>query len=391
MILIVLAMCLVLGIAFYQVATQGLFSALIMAILTIMCAAAAFTFYEPLAAKLLYTRQPAHADAVVLIALFVIPLLVLRIVMDRFFHRNVVLGVWADRIGGGALGLITGMVLVGVLLIALQMLPVGSGFLTYEPFDGNLQRNQRLWPFCPDEFTLGLMDILSAGALSGTEERTPSSVHDDLILELFCARNTAGKNGRVDAKPGQIKVVGAFAPKNLWADCLPDSPTLEENVTNQVIIVIVDVSEKARDKDNWWRLPLTHFRLISNAGKSHYPLGNFVIGEVSRVEQTSTIVPHRLEGITDKPEKDGSRRSSRRSRRKGIDVLQNDEKMELPDDLTNLIIQRNWDKGPEELRLNLVYRLPLKEKPAELVFRRVARDKIGKMKPALEDRFELDR
>ena len=123
MVLILLALALVIGIAFFQV-IQGLFSALIMTILTILSAVVALGYYE-LLAEMIYEHQPAHADAAALIALFVIPLLTLRVVSDMFIRGNVVLGVWADRIGGGSLGLITGSVMVGILMIALQMLPFG--------------------------------------------------------------------------------------------------------------------------------------------------------------------------------------------------------------------------------------------------------------------------
>ena len=203
MVLIVVALLLILGIAFFQV-IQGLFSSLIMAILTILCAAAAFTYYEPLA-QLLYTRQPAHADAVSLIALLVIPLLVLRFVFDRFLGGNVVFGMWTNRIGGGLLGLLTGMVLVGVLAVAVQLLPFGASVMTYKPFDGSLHRQSRLYPFCPDEFTLGLMKRLSAGSLKS--RRQLGKTHDNLLLDAFAVRNTAGKFGRADATPDELKSV----------------------------------------------------------------------------------------------------------------------------------------------------------------------------------------
>ena len=66
MLLIVVVAALVLGIAFYQV-VRGLFSALIMAILSLLCAMLAFNFYEPFAQSLLYSRQPTTADAISLV------------------------------------------------------------------------------------------------------------------------------------------------------------------------------------------------------------------------------------------------------------------------------------------------------------------------------------
>jgi len=105
MVLIIAAAILVLAIAFFQV-LQGIFSALIMAILAVLCAALSFAVY-PLVAELLYTTQPAHADALAIIATFILPLLALRILIDRFIPGNVVLGVWADRVAGGILGILT--------------------------------------------------------------------------------------------------------------------------------------------------------------------------------------------------------------------------------------------------------------------------------------------
>ena len=145
MVIIILATVMVLGIAFYQV-IQGLFSALIMTILTVLCAAVAMGYYEPLASAVLYTRQAETADAVALIALFVLPLLGLRMLVDRLIPGNVVFGRWADRIGGGVLGIFSGLIITGVLMVALQMLPFGASVLGYTPFDDALQRDQSLAP-----------------------------------------------------------------------------------------------------------------------------------------------------------------------------------------------------------------------------------------------------
>ena len=124
MILSIIVTILVLAVAFYQV-IQGLFSSLIMTILAILCALLAFSSYEPMAAAILYTRQAATADAIALVALFILPLLGLRILTDKLISGNVVFGPWADRIGGGALGLVTGMIMIGVFMVAFQMLPGG--------------------------------------------------------------------------------------------------------------------------------------------------------------------------------------------------------------------------------------------------------------------------
>ncbi len=173
MLLIIVATVMVLGIAFFQV-VQGLYSSLVMAILSVICAIAALNFYEPVAA-MLYEYQPSHADAITLIVLFVVPLLVLRILADKYLPANVVVGVWSSRIGGGVLGLITAMVLVGMLMLSIQMLPWGPSVLGYRPFDDSLQRDQQLVPFRPDEFVLGMAKFLSVGSLGTDQTWSPGN------------------------------------------------------------------------------------------------------------------------------------------------------------------------------------------------------------------------
>jgi len=281
MVLIILALLLILGIAFYQV-LQGLFSALIMTVLTVLCAAVAIGNYETLAATYLYSRQPAYADAIMLVALFVLPLLALRWGTDWLVKGNIMLGVWADRVAGGVLGMITGMTIAGVLLVAMQMMPFGASVLGFTPFDDTLQRSGRVFPFYPDEFVVGMGKTLSAGGL-GTAQRFDSR-HEDLLRELFCSRNTAGKNGRVDGKAGQTAVKGIYelpAEALLWMEDVPANPLLKETEIRKTLVVRVAVNFAAREAQSsdalsgWWLLPGTHFRLVCetpDGPRDYYPV-----------------------------------------------------------------------------------------------------------------------
>jgi uncharacterized membrane protein required for colicin V production len=266
MVLILLATALILAIAFFQV-TQGFYSATIMVMLSVLSAAVAFHFYEPLA-SLLTPYQPAAADALALLAIFVILLLGLRLAIDYFFRHNAVMGVWVDRIGGGIVGLLTGMTLAW-----------GPSILGYRPFDDSLQRRSRLYPFSPDDFVVGLIKRLSdpnKGSLARGSTRGFVGAHDDLLLELFCARNTAGKNGRIDAEAGSLSVGSAYTSEGAsWGDDVPAGPRLGEQVT-KVIVVRATVDRGAADKGGWWRLPATHFRLVSDSGRSYYPVGYMI-------------------------------------------------------------------------------------------------------------------
>ena len=266
MILILIMALLVLGIVYFQ-AMQGLFSSLIMAILTIICAAVALNFYETLAQSLLYTRQPAYADAVSLMVLFVPPLLILRIVLDKVIGGNVVLNHWIDRIGGAGCGLVTGVFCVGIFALTLQMLPLGPNILGYEPYDEKLQRLDRLAPFYPDENTIKLGRMLSAGAF-GTSGETPTfaDAHDNLLLELYCWRNRPirsaklrgrkqtihSRMGRLDAMPDYLQVAGIWEcpDKYLARWCSRQvHPLLEEGYDLKTIVVRAVIHEDAREDD----------------------------------------------------------------------------------------------------------------------------------------------
>jgi len=341
MILMILATLLVLGITLYQV-LQGTFSAWIMAVLTTLCAAVALATYEPLAEAWLYERQPAYADGVALMALFVVPLLVLRIVIDLVFTRNVTMNDWVGRVGGGVLGFVTAQVLVGMLLIAMQMLPMGRGLLYYEPFDADLKRQSRCWPFCPDDFTLALLTGLDGSALKG--ERTFDEVHDNLLRELYCRRNTAGEFGRLGAKPDAL-VVESCESWQPWDD-LPEYAPLTSQTDTKAVAIRVAVSETARNaEDDWWRLPGTHFRLITTTNHSYYPVA---------FQAQGRPVPPR------DPEREERKRSWAPKPLPPADII--------------YMTKWNEEGGPEAVGVTWIYRIPADETPDEIVFRGVARD-----------------
>ena len=345
MILILIATVLILGIAFFQV-VQGLFSSLIMTILTVLSATVAFNYYELLAETLLYTRQPATADAIALVATFLVPLLCMRLLLDKYMAGNVVMNVWADRIGGGVLGVITGMIMVGVLMIAAQMLPFGDSVLMYRGFDDTLRRDQGLAPFYPDEFTAGLMGVLSDGSLKG--ENRFEKVHDDLLLEVFCARNTAGKGGRIDAMPDSLRVLGVYRVERnaaLWLDDVPASPFIDRTKPTKIIVVRVEVNDSAIGEHNWWRLPATHFRMTTDAGRSHYPLGYLTYMRNERPKWACHTPP-----ITD-----------------GLGQI------------AKLIVERGRDKR-RSVTIDWIYRVEMEENPAEMIFRRAAKATLPKAK-----------
>jgi hypothetical protein len=87
MILLAFFLVLVLALALVQ-ATQGWFSAMIMAILTISCAALALGSYDYVAVNYIAPYwKPSYAHPIALAALFGVPLILLRLAFDRTIRR----------------------------------------------------------------------------------------------------------------------------------------------------------------------------------------------------------------------------------------------------------------------------------------------------------------
>ncbi|MBL7133386.1 MAG: CvpA family protein [Phycisphaerae bacterium] len=412
---------LVLGITYYQ-SIQGLFSSLIMAVLTVLCAAVAVNFYEPVASILLYTRQPAYADAIALTALFVLPLLGLRLAADRLIAGNVVLPRWLDRFGGSLAGLITGILHMGILMLVVQMLPFGPSVMGYQPFDEMLRRKDRLVPFYPDEFTIGLGKMLSAGAFSG--RRSFARAHDDLLLELYCARNRPNRIrrlkgrkmlqsrlGRFDAMPGHLRVEAAYEcePQHVEQWCQEDVHPLlrheplpyeknnaQKGELRKIIVVRTLVDKGAREGAgshaavNWWVLPATQFRLVGEGGRSFYPVGYLThlddekaIKEARRdsMRRRATTTP------SDKPvevEWRGTRLKLWVKPQQWKFIAAAHDRTKTQWFLTELIVEREWVGGKDDLVVDWVYRIPVNEVPAYMVFRRVAKAAVPKPVTAQE-------
>ncbi|KPK83982.1 MAG: hypothetical protein AMJ81_06840 [Phycisphaerae bacterium SM23_33] len=369
MVLIIIATLLVLGFAFYQT-TQGMFSAMIMAILTVLCSAAALNYYEPLAGIFISKGWlGAYAHGVCMLALFVVPLLALREIFDRVIPGNVVMGMWTDRVGGAAFGLITAFVLVGMLMIVVQLLPLPGSIVTYQPYTATLEENHGLTPRWAGQFALWLGKGLSATGLSPVGGgQSLGLCHDDLLLDTFCVRNRpsgAWAGTPADAlevtdvyevrmpdkekllkqlklRPEEIVRLGA----NVAAveNDAPKYPLLPPLANTKLYVIRVTVKETARDgADNWYRLPATHFRLVTEKGHSFYPVGYLAFAGRYRVE---TVIPKRSK----------------------IKVAQ----------IADILVARAWqaEGGPERLLVDWLYRLPPEEVPEYMAFRRVARDDL---------------
>ena len=377
MIIVIAIAILVVAIAAFQV-IQGLYTALINAILTVLTAMFALAYYEDLSAMLRESGVALLSDGLGLVLLFAVPLLVLRFLFDRLLVRdNVVFGSWADRIGGGVLGLVTGLFSVGILTLAMQMLPYDQTVLSYRPYDHEMKRAQTLAPFTPDEVVASAARALSEGSLSAGKPL--ERVHPNYPLELFAARNTAGRNGRVDTPPTALAVLGIYEPpaNKRWLENVPEDVLLSsmEQKTARTLVVRVTVDEQARGEDNWYRMPATHFRLVTKGGRGLYPVG-YLTGSAHDENDRKKVLNNETKIIVSS---DAPRYYERTRQNEGENLTGRGGPGRA-----NLIVLRPWKKdgGPKKLTIDWVYQVPADLKLSHMTFRRYSSAAVPEVQPA---------
>jgi hypothetical protein len=369
MILQIAAVVFVLTIAFFQV-VQGLYSALVMTVLSLFSAIVAFGYYESLAATILPVL-PGYIHGLCLVGLFVLTLIPLRLAADYLIGGNVVLGVWADRIGGGVLGILTGMILIGVLTAGMQMVPFGRSIFLYQPFDDTLQRQSSLAPFYPDEFTVGLFSLVSQGSLRG--ENSFPQVHENLLRESYGFRNRGSVRALQFTTPDSLKVLLAHTFPNDYAQWRRDLPTkvpfLDETDARlaDVLVLRVQVSGIAKgtgeSSDTWFRLPATHFQVITEEGRRLFPVAYLTQGRI----------PAKLAEDLSKSAGGYRQRATSEGYTAIVPPLSQDKYPKIAD----FAVQRPWRAAVDEwLTVDWVFLLPEGDKASKLVFRRVATAEI---------------
>ncbi|MCL2700173.1 MAG: CvpA family protein [Phycisphaerae bacterium] len=359
MFLAIVAFLLIVGIALWQI-RQGAFSAMITLILASLSAAIALHYYEPLAQSLFdsmdHNRHPMFIQAVSLMALFTVVQLVLRTVFDMTITSDVGFAMWPNRIIAGVLGLFVGMVQVGVLTIALQMLPVGQSVMGYVAYNDDLTRGTGLVPLHPDRFVLRMVGAFSGGSLA--DKNSWNARHPDFLKEQFARRNLGwdhpGKKEQ-DSKPGELRA----KPKMLEAATLvrlADSSPLVESLPRSAdltrsdytyYIARVEVASEAIDtEDKWIRLAGTQFELAAiddDARKHFYPVAFLVLDS-------------------------GNWRP--------VTMISSDEKDPGIARPVRLVVERDYSRLPagseNHLAVDWVYVLPASAKPKSLTFRGVS-------------------
>lgn len=174
MVMNIIALLLVLAITFFQ-STFGLFSGMINVMCTITAVCIAFGYFEPLNDFLTLSMgwHPGYTLAASFVLLFVVSLIILRTLADNFIRGNVRFPQYVDWGGAAVCAFINAQCCVGVMVLALMMLPFGGRVFMFQRYerqeDSAEERFQRnsIW-LKSDEFVAGLFQLLSSGSMSGT-------------------------------------------------------------------------------------------------------------------------------------------------------------------------------------------------------------------------------
>jgi uncharacterized membrane protein required for colicin V production len=173
--LIVCTLAIMLAVAYLH-AREGLFTAVTMLVNALAAGLIAFNFWEPLASLFGSGALKPYADILCLTFLFCITLVVLRTITNNLNDTQIEFPQVAQVLGGGAVGMLTGYLLSGFLVCALETLPWGQHFLDFEPRNDKESALRSIMP--PDRVWLAMMRRASSHSFSRARDIDPGPPAD---------------------------------------------------------------------------------------------------------------------------------------------------------------------------------------------------------------------
>lgn len=258
---------------------QGFFSSAIMFFEALIAALAAFTFYESLNEIWVDSLGPGKGPPIALMLIFLVTLVVLRTMTDRYITKDVTMPPPVSRAGGAMCGFFSGMIMVGMAMIAIQMLPIGSAVFSFERMSydtekGGPAKASGLGIFSPDRFTYSLISSLSDGDRFGTDDdHALRRTKPDLITQLYSYRAVPQWEARVFLDERDIEA------KAYWETMAIDKPTHKigegetmirefktiapKRLDDKYLVCTVEIKKSAmQDKINQIRFRLPQFRVV---------------------------------------------------------------------------------------------------------------------------------
>jgi uncharacterized membrane protein required for colicin V production len=296
----VIVLAIILACVVQQVFFGSLVRSFAMLISAVLGLLVAFNFFEPLAQVLINSDIiPWKAHGAAMALLFVICFGVLLTVAIKLLGRDVAFSPVVDRAGGAVIGLGTGMVISGVLLVAIGLLS-GSAAFPYERFQAagpEVERPKRAF-LNADGFAAGLFGLVSDGSLAGSSSfaMLHASFTDAIAIDRLAAAKKisplAGKNAV------QPPVVIWPAPLNITDS---EGKKLAERPGSELMLVRVNMTRNAIGKDSPDFL-LGQMRMIcrskeakgaptSGSGSAIFPVGYMKSPTALRREPATAVLP----------------------------------------------------------------------------------------------------
>lgn len=272
---------------------HGFFGALIMAVLTVCCAAGAFGAHEWVANQIVSYWKPDFAHAIALGGTFGIPLLILRIVFDKVIRRDCVVPAMVARVGGGLCGMITAFTMTGTAAVCVQMLPFGESIFGFSRFDITERGTQGASPpslddgehglwLSPDRFAAAVATVLADGVMSG--DVSFGDTYPDFVQTLGWVGTVPKQISRF-SNPRGISIVGTEEVQFVYRvtpgneqENRPDAyEAMPPDVGERFRMVRVQLKNEARDTRKSHLFMLRQFRLVGRLSsdgptRQYYPV-----------------------------------------------------------------------------------------------------------------------
>jgi hypothetical protein len=286
-----------LGAVTYMQAIQGLTSASITCVLVVVSTVISFGTYEAIAESVFMGFAPEYAYALALAAMFAVPLIVLRVLLDMWIPRSNLLPQVIDWIAGGVFGFFSAMLTSGVIACAIQMLPWGvnvsqagevtGGFFGFRRFDPTKPKDAQaeLW-LKPDQFAVNCAGKLSVNTFSDSDpddsfERRHANLISDLAyahaLPLGVARAVKSDDVKV-IDVGQLTYLYSLVTKQ--RDTPDTADPVNPAADNMFVHVSLQISGDSKDVDDKKRFSPTSVRIVGESG-----------GEFMAIPATAAIDP----------------------------------------------------------------------------------------------------
>ena len=252
----------------YWWANQGVFSSILHFVCVACAGAMALALWEPVTVNYLLTGGgfDDYAWGMSLGGMFVVFLLLFRLAADKLAPSNLEFPQWANYAVGGAFGLLSGMLTLGITIISagfIQSTTELGGFIGFardQGAGGAPARIQSMWlPVA--SFTEGFYSTLSKGALSPMRQTALALYYPRLAdMALSAHRDSYGDGA------GKTSI----SPKSIQLSQLALDPSYRNGDGSQGAYALdVTVDASGFDGGEQFTLSSAQVRLIGGGPKAH--------------------------------------------------------------------------------------------------------------------------